>query len=164
MKRTLPAALAAVWCLWAGAAGASHPDPFPRNAVTPSQFPALSAEVKQDMQPGGRYLVNDAQRAEITQRLDSMEKLLQGHASVDELSAQQQLDLFNNQERVNAVLTQRDGDEKICHVQTQTGSAIAQRTCDTRRQLEARSANGTDTMQELHRAGRPSHGTMGSGG
>ncbi|TBR36930.1 MULTISPECIES: hypothetical protein [Dyella] len=164
MKHVSLAVLAAALCLWTGLAAASHTDPFPRNATTPSQFPALAAKVRADMQPGGRYLVNDAQRAEIDQRLDAMQKLLEGHDSVDQLTQQQQLDLFNNQERVNAVLTQRDGDEKICSVQTQTGSAIAQRTCDTRRQLEARSADGANTMQEVHRSERATHGAAVSGG
>lgn len=158
MKRRLLAVLAVALCLWAGLAAASHNDAFPRSSISPSQFPALAAKVRHDMQPGGRYLVNDAQRTDINQRLDAMQKLLDGHASVDELSQQQQLELFNNQESVNAVLTQRDGDEKICREETPTGSLIAQHICLTRRQIEAQSANGEQTMQELHRSGRAMQG------
>lgn len=150
-RPSIAALVAALSLLVSTAAWASHKAPLPRDVVTPADFPARVESIRQDMAPGGRYLVNDQQRTQVEQDLDGMQKLLAGHARVDELTPQQQIDLFNAQERVNAVLTQRDGDEKICRVEAVTGSAIATRVCDTRRQLEARQADGATAMKEIQR-------------
>ncbi len=126
------------------AAAVSEPPLPAQQKVQPAQFPELAAQIRKEMQPGGRYLVNPDQRAEVDGELSAMEKLFAGHTALSELTAQQQVDLFNHQEHINAVLTKRDGDEKICHREAVVGSHMVQTVCTKRRDMEKTSR---DTQQ-----------------
>ena len=62
---------------------------------------------------------------------DRVFRLLDGVTSVDQLNAQQKVDLSNSLDEVKATLLAEDGNRVICHVEQKTGTHLTQRRCET---------------------------------
>jgi hypothetical protein len=124
-------------------ATSTQTEPVFNGKVAPADVPRLVETIRAGTEPGGRWdQVPDRDRPELEKRLHEMETLLQGHASVDELTADEKLRLLNAQEQVNAILTEHDGERLICKRETPTGSHRPQVNCKTvaQRRLESESA------------------------
>ena len=150
-KHAGKAMLLSLWFVSVSAVATAQPPLPAQQKVQPAQFPQLAAQIRKDMQPGGRYLVNPDERSEVDGDLTAMEKLFAGHASLDELNPQQQVDLFNHQERINALLTKRDGDEKICHREPVVGSHMVQTVCTKRSDMEKTTRDTQQYWQSVER-------------
>ncbi len=136
-------------------ASPEQPKPVFGEKVAPTDFPELIAMIREEIQPRGRWeYVPDSERPLLETQLKVMEKLLAGHASVDELSNDEKLQLINAQEHANAILTQHDGRRLICERHTPTGSHRPKNICVTlaqRRQATEDSRRFLDDVQ-AHRA------------
>lgn len=93
-------------------------------------FAAVVIAVHQQMKPGGRYdTVDAAGKAAIEGKFSDMQSLFDVHATVAAMNETQKVQLFNDQEAVNAILTKNDGDRLICESAAPTGSLIRKTTC-----------------------------------
>ena len=126
-----------------GSAGANeHYKEKAFNADTREKFQEIAANVRKEMEPGGRYqYVEPKERKTIDQKLSEMESLFQANASVGDMRQDTKIKMFNAQEVVNSILTHRDRDRVICKSQAPIGSHIPVTSCHTYGQeVEARHA------------------------
>ena len=140
MKVWCAAAVAAAIAL-SGAAGAKEnykEKAF--NADTRDKFEAVAANVREEMEDGGRYqYVKQDERKKIDAALSEMSALFAETGSVQAMDEDTKIKLFNDQEIVNSILQRRDGDRVICKKQAPVGSHIPITTCHTYAQeVEAR--------------------------
>jgi hypothetical protein len=127
-------------------------------ADTKDAFDAVAADVRKQMSGDGRYAyVKPDERAKVEAGLAEMEKLFDANGSVDRMDKATQVELFNAQERVNAILTLRDRDRLICERVAPPGSRIVGTTCRTYGELEATRAASEKFMDE--RANTPCKNT-----
>jgi hypothetical protein len=136
------------------------------NADTRDSFAKVSEGVREQIKPGGRYeYVNDKERFTIGQKLDDMNTLFSDHDSVASMSQQDKIQLFNDQETVNSILTKRDGERVICKKEAPIGSHIPITTCHTYAQeQDAHKANAQQVDQWGHmQCGDSGHGMCGLG-
>jgi hypothetical protein len=110
------------------------------NADTRDKFEAVAADVRNEMQSGGRYeYVTADERKTIDTKLTEISALFDKNGSVADMSQDTKVQLFNDQEIVNSILTHRDRDRVICQNTAPIGSHIPVTTCHTYGQeVEAR--------------------------
>jgi hypothetical protein len=111
------------------------------NADSKDKFEAVAADVRKEMESGGRYqYVKVDERTKIDAALTEMTALFATSASIASMNQDAKIKLFNDQEIVNSILQQRDGDRVICKKEAPIGSHIPVATCHTYAQeVEARS-------------------------
>ena len=120
-------------------------------ADTRDAFTAQAAEVRKAMQPDGRYAyVNPDEHAKVDAGLDRMGALFDANGSVAQMDKATQVELFNAQESVNAILTLRDRDRLICERGTTTGSRVVATSCHTYGEIEsARQASSKFMLERI---------------
>jgi hypothetical protein len=133
------------------AAGTAHADKSKGviKADTREAFAPVAAEVLKEMSPDGRYAYIKAdERAKVEANLADMGKLFEQHESVDAMDKAMKVQLFNDQEVVNSILTLRDRDRLICERGAPTGSRIVTTTCHTYGELQAAQQASRKFMDE----------------
>jgi hypothetical protein len=112
------------------------------NAETKDKFTEVAADVRKEMEDGGRYeYMKVDERKTVDQKLTEMETLFSQNDSVQTMKQDTKIKLFNDQEVVNSILTRRDRDRVICKNEAPIGSHIPVTTCHTYGQeVEAREA------------------------
>jgi hypothetical protein len=107
-------------------------------ADTSAAFAVQAADVRKAMQPDGRYaFVTPDEHVKVDAALDRMGALFEANGSVMKMDKATQVELFNAQESVNAILTLRDRDRLICRRGTTTGSRVVSTSCRTYGELES---------------------------
>jgi hypothetical protein len=146
---------AAMLLLPLGATFASKIEPAVK-ADTQADFAAVTAAVKNEMVPGGRYeFVSPPERKEVASHLDAMQASFAKYGSVEQMDSAARAQLYMDQEAVNAILTQRDDRRVICKSERPVGSLLPKRTCRTYGEIE-RSRRGTqEFMDNAKLIGRP---------
>lgn len=111
------------------------------NADSKDKFESVAASVHKEMAEGGRYqYVKPEERTTIDSKLGEMSALFAENGSVQSMKEETKIKLFNDQEIVNSILQQRDGDRVICKKEAPIGSHIPITSCHTYAQeQEARS-------------------------
>ncbi len=118
------------------------------NADTREAFQAVSAWVRKEMEPGGRYsYVGKSERSRVDQRLDEMGALLEKHGSVASMGDADKTVMFNSQEEVNSILARHDNDRLICKNVMPVGSHIPVKQCMTAGEMEARRRKDGDYLR-----------------
>lgn len=101
-------------------------------AETRDDFTAVNAAVHKEMQPGGRYdLISQGEREDVDTRLAHMQSLFDKYGTVAQMDQPSKIQLFNDQEAVNAALTRRDNKRLICERIAPVGSHIPRTFCQT---------------------------------
>ena len=109
------------------------------NASDKDSFAAVSAWVRTQMEDGGRYAETKAsEQVIVNTRLDEMAAMFAAKGSVDQMSADEKVKLFDWQEQVNSILGKRDGERLICRRERPIGSNVPVRICETAREIEQR--------------------------
>ncbi|MCK9539801.1 hypothetical protein [Dokdonella sp.] len=104
---------------------------------TPAEFEVQAAEVRKEMSTDGRYgAISVDDRNAVEADLKRIDDLLESKGSVKALNDQEQVDLMNAQERINAVLTKNDGNRLICTMEQRTGTNFKKKVCQTARQRD----------------------------
>jgi len=100
-------------------------------ATTATEFDALATDIRNGLGTGGRYAyVPEAKERELLKHLDLITKLLsQGDPKL--LADDDKIALFNAQEAANGILTQYDGNRKICQRTMRTGTHRYETICMT---------------------------------
>jgi hypothetical protein len=132
-----------------------QPKPVFGEKIAPAELPQLIEMIRSQIEPGGRWeYVPKKERPTLEAKLDEMQRILAGRASLDELSNDERIRLINAQEHVNAILTRHDGERLICKRETPTGSHRPVNNCvtfaDRKRDQEA-SRRFLDDAQQANR-------------
>jgi hypothetical protein len=143
MKMLIAAAVAAsvAFCGAAGAKENYKEKAF--NADSRDKFEAVAADVRRQMESGGRYqYVKPDERTKVDTALTEMSTIFAANDSVASMPEETKIKLFNDQEMVNSILQQRDGERVICKKEAPVGSHIPITSCHTYAQ-EVEARNGT---------------------
>ena len=112
-------------------------------ALAEGDFAEQRAEIEEDLADGKTYAeINSRDRAEVREALDRISRELEGVDSVAELAEPAKVTVFNEQERINTILTQARADSRlVCDNSRATGSHRRTTKCQTvaerRRRMEA---------------------------
>jgi hypothetical protein len=117
-------------------------------ADTREAFETLAADVRKDMEHGGKYeYVKPSEKKTIDAKLTEMDELFEKTGTVANMTQDQKIALFNAQETVNSILTLRDRDRVICKREAPVGSHIPVTTCHTYAQ-EVEAHEGTKKIMD----------------
>lgn len=142
-----PALLTVMLC------GAAHAGQAPLDLQTASgtdQFVQIREELGSE-----KYAeISSDDRRTVLGLLDRMEVSVQRTGGIDSMPEQQKVDLFNNQEKVNAILTQAAEDSRmVCRREQTTGSHRKTTVCLTageRRRIRESTQDQLRTMPRQH--------------
>lgn len=153
MKRVLIAAV-----LFA-AAGVAQAIPETSNSHAPisvaqGKFAEQRARIESEFGKGGAYSeIRPEDRAKVVASLQKIAKSLEGVESVQQLSEEQRVAVFNEQETVNNILTEAHADSRmVCVREVATGSNRRVTNCATVAERRRR----RETAQDMLRDGRGS--------
>ena len=130
--RLRPLSFLLVFLVSAGALAAKT-EPAPSVRADPVGFSDQRAAVEAEMVAGGRFAeITEKARAEVGQAFDRMQSVLEGKASMDDLRQDDRVALINDQELINALLTQARIDSRmVCKRERRVGSHRLTSTCRT---------------------------------
>lgn len=118
-------------------------------AQNKSDFTAVMAAVHQQMQAGGRYeFVSHTDRDKLDASFADMQSLFDKYGTVQQMDQPSQVQLFNDQEVVNAILTHNDDKRLVCESVSPIGSHIPRTTCRTYREVEMERRSAQDFQQQ----------------
>jgi hypothetical protein len=134
MRLVLSATLVALCLVAAPVFAASAPLSTKADA---SSFPSAKARIEKDLKDGKTYSELTArQKEDVVDALERIEAILEGAPSVESLSTDDKLQLVNDQEFVNTVLTKAADDSRlICKQERKTGSHRMAPRCRTMAQI-----------------------------
>jgi hypothetical protein len=130
--------------IWAGTllalsltAGAADKSESRFTADTADKFAEAVTAVREQMSPGGRYeFITVDNRAKAEADMDKMSALFHQRATVEQMSQDQRIALFNAQEHLNGLLTHSDRDRLVCERRAPIGTNIPVTTCKTVAEIE----------------------------
>jgi len=124
----------------------------------PSEFPARRAQIEKALSDPDRYSeLTRTQREELIQALDRMEKTLAGTDSVANLDEGTKVQLINDQERVNTMLTKGAEESRlVCRSEVATGSHRKKTTCQTVAQIRRARDQSQHQLRQTQRSRLPS--------
>ena len=118
-------------------------------------FLQKQAELRADIERSKKYShVKPEAKKKIFAAQDKIESLLKGHKSVEELSTDDKVAVFNAQTEIVAQLDDADADRLICTNEARTGSHLPTVNCTTQRERDKQREAVRNTYQSL----RPSCG------
>ena len=101
-------------------------------ADTLSRFEAVAAAVQKEMSAGGRFeFVSGLDRQTVYQRLADMKILFNQFGAVDKMDTESRVRLFNDQEKINGILTRNDSNRLICTRDIPVGTDFPKMVCRT---------------------------------
>lgn len=130
----------------------------PVTARAPRAFDRQAAVVKEDLKPGGQYDSLSAQ--DRTRALDLLERIgnrLHRAGSVDAMSENDRVALFNDQGELNGLLRGSAGSELVCEKGQVTGSRLTSTTCLSAAQREEWKREHSEALRDStqRRGGTP---------
>jgi hypothetical protein len=102
--------------------------------MTPSQYLAWHDKLAQDLRTRSYDYVDAAHLAEISKAQGTIHRLLDGKQSLDQLSAEQRVELAAANDEVYAALDDAKLDKKVCKQQHVMGSRRPKLVCQTERE------------------------------
>lgn len=135
-------------CCAISAALAEEPAPGETAQPTIQQILQQQKEIQAALQAGDpayRYL-DPMRRREVYTAQRKVFGQLEGHQDISELSADQQLVVFNALEVIKSTLARRDGDEMICEREKLVGTNRYEMACMTKAERERRAESATRAL------------------
>lgn len=125
----------------------------------PSSFGEQRDQVMADLSDGETYAeISPEDRARVVSSLGRMERLLGTNASPQALHPDDRVELMNEQERINNILTRARADSRlVCRREVTVGSRMPTNVCRT--VAESRRVR-EDSRQRLEGAGRARNNTL----
>jgi hypothetical protein len=100
-------------------------------------FTAVVAAVHQQMLPGGHYeFTSNKDRAAVDTQFGAMQSLFDKYGTVAQMDQDAKLQLFNEQQAVNAILTHNDSTRLVCEHVAPLGSNIPKTVCKSYGQIQ----------------------------
>lgn len=135
--------------LYVGGAVAADKMDVVTKGDTKDNFEAVAAAVRKQMGPGGYYqYVQNDERQTVETRLDDMQALFNRRNTVDQMTADEKVQLANDQEAINAILAKRDSRRVICQRVQPTGSHLTKSVCRTYGEIERERRDSVQYMQD----------------
>jgi hypothetical protein len=118
-------------------------------AATKDDLVAASAAIHKQMVPGGRYeFLTTEERGTVDTKLGDMQSIFEKYGTVAAMNQDSKIQLFNDQESVNTLLTHRDADRRICKSVAPLGSNIPKTTCRTYREVQESQRDSDQFMRD----------------
>ena len=145
MKKTLIAFLLAASPMLAFAAQEAQ------LALAEGDFAAQRAEIEEDLADGKTYAeISASDRAKVRETLERISSRLEGVDSIDTLGEPAKVEIFNDQELINTILTQAKADSRlVCDHSRPTGSHRKVTRCETVAERRRRSQQDRENLQQL---------------
>lgn len=102
--------------------------------MSPSQYLAWHDQLAQDLRTRSYDYVDAAHLAEISKAQGTIHRLLDGKQSLDELSAEQRVELAAANDEIQASLDDAKLDKKVCKQQHVMGSRRPRQVCQSERE------------------------------
>jgi len=120
-----------------------------KNADSRAKLSQVAANVHEEMLRGGRFeFVNAGERATIDGKFAEMDALYAQAGSIDTMKDDAKIKLFNAQEVINSILTERDADRIVCKNEPIIGSHVRTKTCRTYREELAKADASRKAMDD----------------
>lgn len=140
--------LAAAFLLLVPLALAAAPAPAPVTIPNVPKYLDHQRDLREHVQYAKKFEhVDEASKQRLYRAQDEIFALLEGHASVDELTPDELIALYNAQGVVNSVLTDAELDREVCKREKVLGSHRSSLVCMTMR--ERRGIRETDKTMML---------------
>jgi hypothetical protein len=124
----------------------------PVGADTPEKFAVAAKQVRDGMNPGGRYeFIRPDDKARVETDLSAIEGMLQKSGSVASMQEKERVALFNTQEHLNGLLTHSDRNRLVCESRAPVGSHLPVTTCHTYGEVMAQRSNTQKTLNDMER-------------
>lgn len=122
-----------------------------------NDFRAQRAEIEKGLADGKTYAeITAADRTKVRESLDRISSRLEGVDSVDSLSESAKMEVFNNQEVVNTILTQAEADSRlVCQRTAPTGSNRKVTRCETVAARKRRMELDQGNLQKIQKGRMP---------
>ncbi|MFO1517403.1 MAG: hypothetical protein U1F22_10825 [Lysobacterales bacterium] len=119
-------------------------------AQTKTEFVEQAREVREGMQPNGRYeFVTPDERERVEKRLTEMQAVFDNYVEGKRLPDTTLVQLLTAQEEVNGILTRRDGERLICKNEMPTGSHRPVNNCKRYADIERARRETQKTLYSL---------------
>src|SRR5690348_3710884 len=117
-------------------------DKFVVKVENKDDFMAVAAAVRQQMAPGGRWeYANNMEKEQVNRDLNDMQSLFDKYGSTDKMDSNTKMQLVNDQEAVNEILTKRDDNHIVCTNEVPLGRSEERRVgkeCRSRRSSDSK--------------------------
>lgn len=150
MRKTL------ITCLLAAAPALAFAAQEGQLALAEGDFASQRAEIESELADGKTYAeISAKDRADVRDALDRITGELAGVDSIEELDEPSKTTVFNEQERINTILTQARADSRIvCERSRPTGSHRHVTRCQT---VAERRRTMEESRDRLHRQQKSIH-------
>lgn len=105
------------------------------------KFLDYQRDVRADMKTSKFKHVDNSSKTELYKAQDELFALLKGKQSVDQLSDEERIKVYNAQQTIAGVLTDAELDRPICKREKRLGSNRLMTVCETRRQRQENTSN-----------------------
>lgn len=101
--------------------------------MTLAEFRERRSFIETEMRPGGAYMeISRSDRADVVDSLAMMERLMERYNGVEGMNQEARIRLFNEQEKVNAILTVAERDSRLfCQRRGRVGTHFRSTHCET---------------------------------
>ena len=149
------AAVFAVLLVSASAAWANQEGP--KVALAEGDFAAQRAQIEQDLADGKTYAeITQSDRTKVRESLHRISGMLEGVESIDALSDEARVRVFNDQEQINQILTMAEADSRlVCTSEAKTGSRRKVTTCETVAERNRRRELDQENQREMQKGRMP---------
>ena len=122
-------------------------------SLAEGEFAAQRAKIEKDLADGKTYVeLSSVDRSKVVESLNRLSGMLDGVESVDQLSENQKVAVFNTQEEINTILTQAAEDSRlVCERRRTTGSHRVSTSCETVAERGRRRETDQENLQRVQR-------------
>lgn len=131
------AAIALAALLASGIALADDNAPAPLVIRDVAKFLDYQRDLRDDLESSKFRHLRESKRREAFEAQDQIFALLRGKRSIEELTHEQQVELYNAQHVVAGIITNAELDRPICKREKRIGSNRSETVCTTKRSLAA---------------------------
>ena len=135
--------------LAACAAVDTTPPPEPKKIATIDEYLAHQDYLRAGLLDGSLGELSERDLEEVFRRQDELRVLLGSVESIEALTEEQKIEVLNNQNAINGILTRSLADTPICRRETVVGSHRPRTVCMTARQREALRDNSRESIRYL---------------
>ena len=100
------------------------------------KFLDYQRDVRDDVKSSKFKHMDESSKEKLLAAQDEIFGLLKGRKSIDELTHEQQIELYNAQNLVAGILTDAELDRPVCKREKRVGSNMATTVCTTKRQMD----------------------------
>lgn len=130
------------------AGGAVAGDGEAKQDANASRFEAQRVSIEKALDDGGTYgEFSSTERREVLAALARIQETLGPSGDAGQLNERQKLQVFNDQELINNILTRADDDSRlVCRREKKTGTHLASNQCLTVAERERAAEHARDTL------------------